>query len=218
MAKVIASANDLRGASKLVIFGGSFDPPHQAHVALPRHVRAKINADGLVYVPAARSPHKSEQMPSAAAHRLAMLEAALADLDDTVILTDELDRASNDEPSYTVDTLQRMREALGESTSLCLLIGADQAPVFDKWHQADRIAQLAEVVVMLRPPMTREAVLGSLPVGERKIWQDRIVDVPAMDVSATTVRQRLARGESIDDLVPTAVKRYIEAHGLYRKQ
>jgi nicotinate-nucleotide adenylyltransferase len=218
MARIVQSGEALRGASKLVIFGGSFDPPHRGHVELPRHVQQAIGADAVVYVPAARSPHKPDRPASAPSHRLAMLQAALNGLDDAVILTDELDRADEDTPSYTVDTLERLRQTLGEDTTLRLLIGADQVPAFDHWHQNQRIVELAEPVVMLRPPFTRQSLLEQVPAAERDRWADRLVEVPAKDVSATEIRDKAGRGEVIDHLVPEPVARYIEQHGLYQPE
>jgi nicotinate-nucleotide adenylyltransferase len=215
--RVLQSAAELRGSDKLLIFGGSFDPPHWAHVTLPREVRQQIEADWVVYVPAARSPHKQHQSPTPPAHRLAMLQAALAEADDAVILTTELDRTEQNVPSYTVDTLEQVRHELGEETSLRLLIGADQVPAFDQWHRPDRIAELAPPLVMLRPPQTKQALLDTLAPDARKWWGPRIIEGTTMDVSATDVRQRLAAGEPIDDEVPAAVAQYIRDHDLYRE-
>jgi nicotinate-nucleotide adenylyltransferase len=215
-ARVLHSVEALRGREKLLIFGGSFDPPHRGHVMLPGAVREQIEADWVVYVPAAVSPFKRDQPPTSAGHRRAMLAAALTEADDAVILTAELDRAGDTSPSYTVDTLEQMRQQLGEDTSLRLLIGADQVAGFDQWHRAERIVELAPPLVMLRPPQTKQALLDTLAPEQRKRWAARIVDVPAVDASATEVRRRLAAGEPVDDLVPPAVAQYIEQHGLYR--
>ncbi|MFW6058621.1 MAG: nicotinate (nicotinamide) nucleotide adenylyltransferase [Phycisphaeraceae bacterium] len=207
----------LEDARYILIFGGTFDPPHRAHVELPEIVRGRLGADCIAYVPAARSPHKLDQQPTDAAHRLAMLRLALEDQPRAVIVTDELDRAAQgDDPSYTVETLQQLRERLGPEVRLRLLIGADQVPAFEKWKDPKRIIELAEPVVMLRPPDTAESLLAALPDdAARRFWARRLMPVPALDVSATMVRQRVRAGEPIDDLVPEAVARYIAEQGLY---
>jgi len=213
-AQLIHSPKALAGYTRLVLFGGSFDPPHWAHVRLPRHVRAKLDAEAVVYLPAAQSPHKLDREPTPASHRLAMLEAA--ETNDALILPLELDRAEAGEPSYTVDTLEQLRGALGDEPILYLLIGSDQVPVFEQWHKADRIAQLATPLAMVRPPQTKASLLASLPKDTQKRWADRILDVPAIDISATQVRERAAEGQPIADLVPEGVAKYICEHDLYR--
>lgn len=201
----------------IILFGGSFDPPHLAHVALPMAARLAVGAEVVAYVPAAKAPHKLDKVQTDAKHRLAMLRLALGNEKHAVILTDELDRAASGEPSYTVDTLTALREKLGADVKLRLLIGADQVRIFDQWREPKRIIELAEPLVMVRPPDTRESLLASLPDdAARNEWSSRLVDVPAVDVSSTQIRERVARGEPITGMVDDAVARYIQQHGLYR--
>ncbi len=192
-----------------LIFGGSFDPPHLAHLELPEAVRRVLDADAILYIPAARAPHKLSQQQTAAHHRQAMLELALADRPDAHVLTVELDRfEQTGRPSYTVDTLEALLPQLAPHAKPRLLIGTDQALVFDTWRAADRIQQLAEPVVMLRPPTQ----LTDLP----EPWQPRAVRVPESSLSSTAIRQRLANGEPVDDMLPPAVAAYITEHRLYQ--
>lgn len=201
----------------IILFGGSFDPPHVGHVALPVAARAAVGAEWLAYVPAARAPHKLDKVQTDPAHRLAMLRLAVEDLDDAVVLTDELDRAADGVPSYTVDTLEHLRETFPAGATMRLLIGADQVRIFDQWREPQRIIELAEPLVMVRPPDTKASLLASLPDDEaRSAWERRLVDVPAMDISSTQIRERVARGESIKGRVCPAVEDYIHEHGLYR--
>ena len=202
---------------QLIIFGGSFDPPHVAHVVLPMAVREVMGADAVAYVPAARAPHKLDKVQTNAVHRLAMLRLALADEPYARMFTDEIDRATlGGEPSYTVDTLAALREKLDDDVRLRLLIGADQVRIFDQWREPERIIEVAEPLVMVRPPDTRERLLASLRDDQaRHAWEPRLVDVPVMDVSSTDIRQRVTRGESIEGLVHPGVARYIREHGLY---
>lgn len=210
---------DLRACKSVLLFGGSFDPPHVAHLALPLEAMKKIGADAVAYIPAALSPFKQDQPPTEPTHRLAMLRLMLAHEDRAVILTDELDRASAEDakPSYTIDTIAALHQRLGEGIKLRLLIGADQLASFDRWRQWERVIELAEPVVMVRPPATRESMLANLPEGfDVDVWRTRMVDLPVMDVSATAIRQRIAAGQSIRGMVVPAVETYIHKHGLYR--
>jgi len=201
----------------LILFGGSFDPPHVAHVILPMAVREAVGADAVAYVPAARAPHKLDRVQTDPAHRLAMLRLALSDAEHAVVLTDEIDRAKGGQPSYTVDTLAALREKLRPGVTLRLLIGADQVRIFDQWREPRRIIELAEPLVMVRPPDTRDSLLASLPDEKtREEWASRLLDVPAMDVSSTEIRERVRRGEPIGGMVHPAVQRYILENDLYR--
>lgn len=206
----------LSSYNSALLFGGSFDPPHLAHARLPRLVAEQVGAHVVAYLPAGRAPHKLDQVQTEPHHRLAMLRLALADVQGSLVLTDEIDRGP-DAPSYTVDTLERLRGQLGPGTKLRLLFGGDQLLIFDQWREPERIVELAEPVVMVRPPDTAASLLAALPDdAARAQWAPRLVEVPRMDISSTAVRGRVARGESIDGLVAPGVAGYIAEHGLYR--
>ena len=208
---------DLHICNKLIVFGGTFDPPHMAHVALPRAVMKKLGADAVAYVPAARAPLKPGSEPSPIEHRFAMLHLALRDCSYAQVLTVEIDRADADRPSFTVDTLEKLRKELGCGVEMRLLIGSDQMHQFDRWKAPQKITQLAEPLVLVRPPSTRKSCLA--PLGRpalRRAWADRLVEVEPMDVSSSQIRNLVARGESISGLVPPPGETYIFRHKLYR--
>lgn len=206
---------DLSGYRELLIFGGSFDPPHRAHAELPALVAKEIGADVVAYLPAGRAPHKLDKRQTAAEHRLAMLRLALMDRPGSVILTDEINRGP-DRPSYTVDTLAALSRRLTPGAAMRLLIGADQLRIFESWREPARVVALAEPVVMVRPPDTRASLLASLPDdAARAAWEPRLVEVPAMPISSTMIRDRIAAGEPIDQLVVPRVADYITKHKLY---
>lgn len=216
---------DLRNYKKILVYGGSFDPPHLAHATLPELVRQHINADITVYIPAAQHPLKTDQPLTPAHHRLAMLQLALSEIPNTVVLQNELNRAAAQPtnttapptPTYTVDTLEELRHTIGPNPEMRLLIGGDCLKEFDRWHKPNKIIELAEPIVMVRPLDSRESLLAGLPgryVTED--WERRLVDVPVMDVSSTEVRRRVAAGLSLEGLVAPAVVKYMRGHGLYR--
>jgi nicotinate-nucleotide adenylyltransferase len=202
----------------LLVFGGTFDQPHVAHIALPLLAAQKIGAEHVAFVPAAQSPLKIEQAQTPAFHRLNMLRLALADVPQALILMDELDRAKRQprKPSYTVDTLANLRLRLPVEARLYLLIGADQVRLFHRWHQFDRIGALAEPIAMLRPPDDPDTLLKTLPrKQDRLYWSKRLVMLPQIDVSSSWIRQCLAQGESVTGFVPPAVLDYIRRNKLY---
>lgn len=210
-------------ARLVVVFGGSFDPPHRAHVNLPFDAARSLDADWVLFVPAARSPHKSD-MPSASdAMRVRMLRAGLDGRANASISTLEVDRGDV-EPSFTVDTLRALRARLAGTCRMRLLIGSDQAAVFHTWREPGEIIRLAEPAVMLREPFaTREALLAAMSphwsAEDIKRWGGRLVNVPLMRAAATDVRRVLTRegpdaAEAIE-LLPAPVLRLIREHGLY---
>jgi nicotinate-nucleotide adenylyltransferase len=208
----------LEDAKHIILFGGSFDPPHVAHVSLPMAAREAVGADLVVYVPAAKAPHKLDKVQTDPIHRLAMLRLALQDIQHAALLTDELDRAADGRPSYTVDTLETIRNRLGADTLLRLLIGADQVRIFDKWREPKRVVELAEPLVMVRPPDTRDSLLASLRDEQARVeWAPRLVDVPEVDISSTDIRERVAQGKPVAGQVSPAVETYIREHGLYKR-
>ncbi len=207
-------------AKRLLIFGGMFDPPHRAHIELPAYAAQQIGADRTVFVPTGNPPQKDKSPCAPAEHRLAMLRLALEEkkAPGTFFLIDtfELDC---DAPSYTLNTLKHLRNQHGESVELRLLIGLDQARVFDRWHRPERIVELAEPLVLLRPPEDASRWLAELPPPQQQTWQSRLVTAPQMDISSTHLR-RLLRAEpdhpDLSQMLHPAVIAYIREHGLYR--
>jgi len=205
----------------VILVGGTFDPPHLAHTELADAARQRIAPEAaLVFVPAARSPHKAEAPAVEDAHRLAMLRLAIADLDRASIWTDELDRAEAGRPSYWVTTLERARAILGPRRGLMFLIGADQATSFHRWREPGRILELADPIVINRGEIqTREELarrLAGTAFGDLLVraW----IQVPEMNISATAIRRALASysGADVANGLPVGVASYIQEHGLYR--
>ncbi len=211
---------DVQHCHRLVIYGGTFDPPHRAHIELPLHAANAIGADGVLFIPAGQPPHKPDRASTAAHHRLAMLTAALRNEPRAAINDCEIHR---DGPSYTADTLRHLHDALGPDITLRLLIGADMAAIFNQWRDPDVIVDLAEPLVMLRPPATADDLLSAITqdLTEQRVWQGRMVNVPQIDISSTELRDRLALhgadDEQVRQMLHPAVRQYIQAHDLYQR-
>ena len=222
---------NLRAYKKIVLFGGSFDPPHLAHIKLPMIAMNVIGADAVAYIPSGVQPFKQHALQTPAHHRLAMLRLALQDIPHAVVLTDEITRATTsqpesaprktnaptDSPTYTVDTIEALRKQLEPHIELCLLIGSDQLKVFDTWRQPERIIELAQPLVMVRPPDTLDTVLGAMPKGyDPRLWASRLIELPPIDISSTQIRNLIAQGQPISSWVTKSVEDYIHRHRLYR--
>ena len=221
------------------VYGGSFDPPHAYHLWGPTfagHFLAEDRA-WCLYVPAARSPLKRSGPVAADHHRVAMLRAMIGRKGPMSVWTDEIDRAAwhaahshgPARPSYTIDTLKRLRRLLPARTRIHLLIGADQAVEFHKWKSARAIVRLAEPLVMpragLETPFALARAMREGDAGEfwtaREIgrWAMRIVPVGTLATSSTAIRKGLtgtdaARVTALVHLTAPVAK-YIARHGLY---
>lgn len=198
----------------VVIFGGSFDPPTRAHTTLPPLAAKSIGASRLVYVPAAVSPHKTDIPPTAADHRLAMLQLALDGCSGAEIDRREIDRGG---VSRTIDTLEIFRREIDQSIEIRLLIGTDQMRAFDRWHRWQDILQVAAPLVMVRGDDDVDAVFAAISHrhGSKAAtaWADRIVTLPRMNESSTRAR---ASSASLRDDVDPSVSQYITDNGLYQ--
>ena len=192
----------------LALFGGSFNPPHLAHLAVAEACAEAAGLDRVLWMPAATSPFKQGDPSLApAAVRLRMVRAAIAGNDRFVASDLEVTR---DGVSYTVDTVRQLRA--DGPTDLALIVGGDSLAGFPRWREAEAIARMARLVVYRRPG---DAVdLGGLPGW--LVDAVTVVDGPALDLSSTEIRARIGAVQTVRYLVPDAVRAVIEAEGLYR--
>lgn len=193
---------------RMGIFGGTFDPPHLGHLALADWAREALALDRVVFVPAARPPHKRGRRMSPAVHRVAMTRLAVRGNRAFGVSTLEVRR---DGPSYTVDTLRVLTRAHG-GAALWLLMGEDSLREFPTWHAPGEILELARLAVAGRPGERAPRRLA--PAARRRVvWLHN----PELQISSSTIRDRMRSGRSVRYLVPDAVVRYAETHGLYRR-
>lgn len=220
----------------MVVFGGSFDPPHFYHTLAPLALTNRLFGESgwLLYIPAAKSPLKAHGPIASNAQRVAMLKLALDIPGRRSIWTDELDRArlqrKDAVPSFTIDTLRRLKKVLPRGVKLRLLIGSDQAADFHKWKDCRKIIEMAEPLVMARAPMdTVSGLYTALSSefwtrSERAAWCRRMAPNFPMPASSTSVRdlipgapKKAAAWTEIEGLssVITPVAAYIIKHRLY---
>ena len=187
---------------RLGVLGGSFDPVHHGHLIAARTLREKLELDAVMLIPAGQQPFKRDGHGASGEDRVAMTELAVVGEPGLAVDRIEVDRAG---PSYTVDTLVALK-AGQPGAELVLLVGADAAAELPAWREAERIRELARVVVFTRagadPPRLDE----------------RVVEVPVLEISSTDIRARVGAGLSIRFLVPEVVAAYITANGLYRRE
>ena len=189
---------------RIGILGGTFDPPHIGHLVMAVQVRDALALDVVLLVVAHEPWQKVGERPvSPSTDRLALVEAAVADLDGIEASDLEIRRGG---PSYTADTLAELHAA-GPDDELWVVLGADAAAGLPTWERGDEVAELAQLVVA-----AREGETGAPPAG----WSWRTVPMTRLDVSSTDLRERVADGRSIDVLVPPGVRTEIERRALYR--
>ena len=183
------------------IFGGSFNPVHNGHIAVAEAAARQLGIDDVHLVPVHEQPFKRGTLVASADDRLAMLGLAVEGHPLLLVDDRELRRAG---VSYTIDTLRELTAEFPDD-SLSLMVGADAARDIASWREAEAIASLAEVVAL--PRQGSEIPVDGLI--------SRVAEVSPVDVSASDVRARVRRGESISDLVPLTVASYIAERGLY---
>jgi nicotinate-nucleotide adenylyltransferase len=193
-----------RSGERIGVLGGTFDPVHVGHLAAAVDVRHALRLDRVLLVVAGVPWQKvGVHHVSPAEDRYAVVEAAVEGLDGLEASRLELERSG---PSYTADTLAELgRQHPG--AELFLLLGSDVVADLDTWERVDEVRRRATLAVVARP-----GVPVALPPPP---WRAEVVDTPALDVSSTDLRQRVATGRPIDVLVPAAAVREIARRGLY---
>jgi len=193
---------------RIGILGGSFDPPHLAHVALGQAAVVQLALDGLCVVPTGQAWHKARVL-SEATHRLAMTQLAFADTPQAWVDPRETRRAG---PSYTVDTLRELRSEFSQA-ELFLIIGADQAQTLTSWQAWQEILQSATICVADRPDLTRARDVFDA----EKAYPERFfhLQMPSLAISATDIRSAISTHQNVTALVGERVARYIADHYLY---
>lgn len=187
------------------VFGGSFNPPHVAHLALAQACTEGADLDTVLWMPTPDPPHKQDARLADAEHRLAMARLATSGNARFAVSGAEFRRPG---PHYTVDTLRALRGAHSDA-NMALVIGGDSLASFASWREPEAILELARLVVYRRPGADLSGVSAEI------LARTTFVDGPAFDLSATEIRARLGAGQTVRYLVPDAVLDYAEARGLY---
>jgi nicotinate-nucleotide adenylyltransferase len=202
---------------RLGVFGGAFDPPHPAHVALVESAMGQLYLDRVHVVPTGQAWHKTRALTDAH-HRVAMARLAFEHLHQVVVDEREVRRSG---PSYTVDTLRALQTEFPQA-QIYLLLGDDQRRSLPSWHQIGEIARIAIICAAGRDMAVRawhdDLDLPAPPAKLSDTMQARILtlDMPLMLLSATNIRSLAAQEQALTGLVTPAIERYIHDHHLYR--
>lgn len=216
----------------IAVFGGTFDPIHFGHLRVALELKERLALDRLHILPCHRPPHRAAPETDSK-HRLAMVQLAVAG--DAALWVDDRELKQTG-PSYTVKTLESLREEVGAESALCLAMGVDAFLAIDSWHRWQDLLGLAHIVVMTRPGwqmpdadsypdicnnsvasdlLQKHAVASVEQLQMQAAGKILPLEVTALDISATQIRRLIAKGRSARFLLPEAVLQYIYQHKLY---
>lgn len=211
-------APEALAAARLGILGGSFDPPHLGHLHAARAARRAFRLDHVVFVPAARPPHKPGRVLAEGGERLAMLELLLEGEEGVSTWGGELERSG---PSYSVDTVRELLAAGVRDPHW--ILGSDNLAGLPGWHEAEEFLALARPVVVFRrgDPVDPAGVAGpaepaaGLSPRARRRLEEGLLVVDPVEASSSELRRRLGAGEDPGPALPAAVREYARARGIY---
>lgn len=189
-------------ARRIGVYGGTFDPIHNGHLQAVSQVQQAYSLETVIFVPTGQSWQKSGV--SSADDRLAMVQLALSGHPSFSVSRVDIDRAG---PTYTANTLAEL-QADNRDAELFFILGNDAYAGIDTWKDASSLTDLAQLIVMVRADRAEGGVFPEKP-------RVNLMQIAALPISATDIRQRVRDGESIAGLVPEAVERYIHEHHLY---
>ena len=194
---------------RIGVMGGTFDPIHHGHLVAAEEARWQFDLDRVVFVPTGR-PWQKPVGVSPAEDRYRMTVLATASNPAFTVSRLEVDHQG---PTYTVDTLRRLRAAQPAGTRLFFITGADAVLQILTWKEPDQVLALAELIAATRPGFDLDRLIGQVPGAAGRVHR---MEIPALAISSSDLRARVARGAPIQYLVPDEVARYIHDHALYQ--
>ncbi len=203
--------------AKIGLYGGSFDPIHFGHLISARSIAEHLHLDRMILLISPRPPHKTGIRQTDAQHRLEMARLAVENEPLLEVSDAELKR---DGPSYSIDTIEAFQRDLGPDATLYWVIGADSLPELPTWRRVYDLVRAARIVTATRPgfvPPSVDFLAEAVGADAAQALLDQCCPTPAIDISSTDIRNRVAQGLSIRFLVPEKVSSYIQRHGLYAR-
>jgi nicotinate-nucleotide adenylyltransferase len=203
----------LTSRKRLGIIGGTFDPVHYGHLVAAQYAAYGFHLDRVIFMPAAKPPHKNAEGVLDARHRVAMVELAIADNPAFEMSTLEVERSG---VSYTIDTIEILQQTY-PGAEIYFIMGMDSIYILDTWKDIERLVLMCRFIVVTRPAYElkrSDPALQKVPPG---FWtRVDFLEIPAIDISSTDLRTRVRQGKPIRYLLPPAVENYIYNHSLYQ--
>lgn len=199
----------------VLLFGGTFNPPHVGHIEIAKEVRRKLGIEEIVMLPSGNPPHKIGEDVADARHRVNMLRLAIKNEKNFKISLIEVDRKGY---TYTIDTLKELRKKYGDTRKFYYLIGADVLEELSSWKDFREVFLMCKFVVVVRDGCTREVMTREIEKLALAYKCDAtIVDVDCIKISSTDIRERIRRGDNLYGMISYEVLQYIRNNNLYRK-
>jgi nicotinate-nucleotide adenylyltransferase len=196
------------------VLGGTFNPPHVAHLVCAQEALVQLELERVLLVPVHEPPHKAIETEPGVEHRVRMCELAAAGDERLGVSRVDADRSG---PSWTIDTLRRLHEDAPED-DLTFIVGGDMAFSLPTWREPEAVLELAELGVAEREGVRRADIVERLASLRGAAERVRFFEMPRIDVSSSLIRRYVAAGRPVRYLVPDAVAGYVGAHDLYRRE
>lgn len=197
------------------LMGGTFDPIHIGHLVTAEEARQQFSLDYVIFIPAGLPPHKEKEQVSPAEHRCLMTTLAVMSNPSFIVSRVEVDQ---EKPSYTIDTIHHFKTRDAPGANLFFITGADAILEILTWKDYSALLTLCTFIAVSRPEYPLEK-LGEMTANLSPELKSRIhlLEIPALAISSTFIRKRVALGKTIKYLTPEPVEQYIKKHGLYKK-
>lgn len=194
---------------KLGIMGGTFNPIHQGHLVAAEFIWDKFKLEEVLFVPSGKPPHKGNNEIASPENRWMMTVLATASNEHFSVSSIEIERPGE---SYTRDTVLQLRQMYGEGTECFFITGADAIAEISTWHKTEDLPHLAKFIAVSRPGYKLD-IKKIDPLFQKCTY---LVEVPALAISSTQIRERIKKEQTIKYLVPEVVEKYIYKNNLYR--
>lgn len=205
----------MKKENQFILFGGSFDPIHNGHLAMARFARESLNAERVIFIPAARSPLKPNAPVADGADRMAMIQIAITGIAGFEVSDVELRRP---EPSYTIDTISWFRKRYGQAVQLHWLVGADMVAELPSWYCIGQLLDACRICFVHRAglePPNIESLKGYFSKDQIDRLAKQVIKTPLIDISSTHIRQAIKNGQDVREMLPNGVLDYITRKKLY---
>ncbi len=197
---------------KIGLFGGTFDPPHNAHIAVAKKACEEFSLDKIIFIPAGDPPHKKNKHKSGKNIRLKMVECAIENFENFLISTYEMEL---DKPSYSLNTIKHFKKEY-PNDELYFIIGGDSFADLPSWWGYRELMDICTFIVLARPDTPEEDMLDRFS-GDEKPPRVFYTDSLYMDISSTEIREKISRDEDVSSMVPPTVLKLIETENLYKE-
>jgi nicotinate-nucleotide adenylyltransferase len=200
-----------RAMLRLGVMGGTFDPPHMAHLIMAEIALSEYKLDRVLFIPAGTPPHKVNSDITDAEDRYAMTLLSIASNPNFYITRMEIERKG---PSYSVDTIRELKEIYGSGTDIYFILGMDEALDITSWHEAEQLPSLTQFIIAPRPGFDESDIKKRVPNAFGNVFN--MLSMQPIYIASTDIRNLVERSISVRYLVPETVNEYILKHKLYK--